>query len=205
LSEALSETPDVIVVVNPNNPDGRVVPEADLQQAAAILSRRDGWLVIDEAFADLEVAVSMAHRDLPATIILRSFGKTYGLAGIRLGFAIAADEFTKAIRDHLGLWAISGPALEIGTRALADRGWIEAQGELLRAAARDLDCLLISRGFEIVGGTLLFRLARHPEARSLFERLARAGIWVRRFPHDPAILRFGIPPQNAFERLQSAI
>ena len=100
LSEALSTTPDVIVVVNPNNPDGRVVSAADLEQAAAFLSTRDGWLVVDEAFADLEDGVSLAHRNLPATIILRSFGKTYGLAGIRLGFALAPNDFTNTIRDH---------------------------------------------------------------------------------------------------------
>ncbi len=77
----LSGRPDVIVLVNPNNPDGRVVPAAELEQAAATLRKRGGWLVIDEAFADLEEGVSVAHRNLPATIILRSFGKTYGLAG----------------------------------------------------------------------------------------------------------------------------
>jgi cobalamin biosynthetic protein CobC len=195
----------VIVVVNPNNPDGRVIPEADLEQAAVVLSRRNGWLVIDEAFADLEDGVSVAHRELPGTIILRSFGKTYGLAGVRLGFAIAEHAFIEVIRDHLGLWAISGPALEIGTEALADREWIEAQRQVLRSPGRDLDSLLASRGFEIVGGTLLFRLAQHSEAAFLFETLARAGIWVRKFPRDSTILRFGIPPRSAFERLQAAL
>ena len=205
LSEALSTTPDVIVVVNPNNPDGRVVSAADLEQAAAVLAKRKGWLVVDEAFADLEDGVSLAHRNLPATIILRSFGKTYGLAGIRLGFALAPNDFTNTIRDHLGLWAVSGPALEIGAKALVDQGWIETQQRLLRDAARDLDSLLESCGFGIVGGTLLFRLARHSDACLLFERLARAGIWVRKFPHDTTILRFGIPPRSAFERLRTAL
>ncbi|MDF2811601.1 MAG: threonine-phosphate decarboxylase, partial [Microvirga sp.] len=114
LSDALSERPDIIVLVNPNNPDGRVVAAPELASAATIMHARDGWLVVDEAFADLEDGVSIAHRDLPGTIILRSFGKTYGLAGIRLGFAIAARPIVDEIRAQLGLWAISGPALAIG-------------------------------------------------------------------------------------------
>ena len=150
--------------------------------------------------------MSVAHRNLPATIILRSFGKTYGLAGIRLGFALAPNDFTNTIRDHLGLWAVSGPALEIGAKALVDQGWIETQQRLLRDAARDLDSLLgivrvrDCRGYVSCSG---WRGIRTPASFS--RDLRRAGIWVRKFPHDTRILRFGIPPRSAFERLRTAL
>ena len=172
LSDALSASPDVIVVVNPNNPDGRVLALAELAGAASDLHRRGGWLVIDEAFADLEDCVSVAGQDLPGTIVLRSFGKTYGLAGLRLGFAVADSDLAARIRSELGLWSISGPTLAIGATALADTAWLQAQRTALRTAARDLDGLLIRSGFGIVGGTLLFRLARHEKAPEFFEMLA---------------------------------
>lgn len=205
LPDALSERPDIIVLVNPNNPDGRVVAAPELARAAAIMHARGGWLVVDEAFADLEDGVSIAHRHLPGTIILRSFGKTYGLAGIRLGFAIAARPTVDEIRAQLGLWAISGPALAIGVAAFADRAWLVSHKDALKAAVSDLDRVLSRSGFRIVGGTLLFRLARHPAAASVFDDLARAGIWVRKFPHDAAILRFGIPPKDGLPRLEAAL
>ena len=205
LSEALSTTPDVIVVVNPNNPDGRVVSAADLEQAAAILSTRDGWLVVDEAFADLEDGVSLAHRNLPATIILRSFGKTYGLAGIRLGFALAPNDFTNTIRDHLGLWAVSGPALEIGAKALADQGVDRnATAALARCGPRPRfasgivrvrDC----RGYSPVPAGAAF--GRLPPFR---ETCAGRHLGPQ-VPHDTTILRFGIPPRSVFERLRTAL
>ena len=205
LAAAVAGRPDVVVAVNPNNPDGRVIPAADLEKAAATLAQTGGWLVIDEAFADFEESVSVAHRNLPATIILRSFGKTYGLAGLRLGFAIAPQGLSESIRGALGLWSISGPALAIGAAALADSSWITAQALALRQAVIHLDGMLLSSGFDVVGGTRLFRLARHPDAASKFESLARAGIWVRKFPHDSSILRFGIPTQEAVGRLENAL
>ncbi|HJS87564.1 MAG TPA: aminotransferase class I/II-fold pyridoxal phosphate-dependent enzyme, partial [Acetobacteraceae bacterium] len=116
----------VAVVCNPNNPDGRRLPRAWLLDLADHLAARGGLLVIDEAFADLEgdtpsLAPVLPH---PALVILRSFGKTYGLAGLRLGFALAAPERAAAIREALGPWAVSGPAIAIGKRALGDAAWL---------------------------------------------------------------------------------
>jgi cobalamin biosynthetic protein CobC len=205
LDTALAERPDVVVVVNPNNPDGRIIGPDDLEKAAAHMAQAGGWLVVDEAFADLENNVSVAHRDLPATVILRSFGKTYGLAGIRLGFVITARDLSATIRNALGLWGISGPALAIGAAAFADTAWLDRQARVLGDAVRRLDDILTRSGCHILGGTLLFRLARHRDAASLFEILARAGIWVRRFPSDASLLRFGIPAHHAFGRLETAL
>ncbi len=185
---------DVAVVVNPNNPDGRFVRPEDLTALAAAMAERGGTLVVDEAFMDLlDASCSLVPRLPDNAIVLRSFGKTWGLAGLRLGFAVAGAECTARFRAAMGPWAVSGPAVEIGRRAYADRDWLQATRAQLAADAARLDALLAGAGFEIVGGTTLYRLARHDQAGAWFERLAAAGILTRPFPAKPCWLRFGLP------------
>ncbi len=81
----------------------------------------------------------------------------------------------------LGPWAVSGPALAVGAKALADAAWIERTRSRLAKAAKRLDAILTGAGLEIVGGTSLFRLARTPAAQALFHHLGRAGILTRVF------------------------
>ena len=197
-----------IVVVNPNNPDGRGLAPSALLALADRLAARGGLLVVDEAFADFEpqgnsVAACLPH---PAVVILRSFGKTYGLAGLRLGFALAAPGRAVAIRAALGPWAVSGPALAIGCQALADIGWRQAAGRRLAVDAARLDLCLRDAGLLVLGGTRLFRLAESPSAAAVFDRLGRAGILARRFDYCPDWLRFGLPGTEAeWTRLRAAL
>ncbi len=199
---------DVAVVVNPNNPDGRRVVPEDLAALAGRLAARGGTLVVDEAFMDVcDPALSLVPR-LPArnAVVLRSVGKFFGLAGLRLGFAIADHDLAPRIRAALGPWAVSGPAIAIAARALSDTTWQSAERRRLDVDASRLDDLLIRAGFEILGGTLLFRLTGSAEAPHWFERLGRAGILVRPFPARPDWLRFGIPsPDRDWERLADAL
>lgn len=192
---------DVVVVVNPDNPTGRLLPTEALRDVATRL------LIVDEAFIDLLPHEASLAGDLPNNaIVLRSFGKTYGLAGLRLGFAIAAVPLAQSLREELGPWAVSGPALSIGAAALADDAWLQAAAARLVVDARKLDALLVSAGFAILGGTPLFRLTSHPEAHEKVEDLARQGIHVRAFGHRPTWLRFGLPRgDDAFRRLSAAL
>jgi cobalamin biosynthesis protein CobC len=198
---------DVAVIVNPNNPTGRLIGRAQLHQLAADLGRCGGLLVVDEAFVDvMHPAATLVPELPPATIILRSFGKTYGLAGLRLGFAIAEPQFARRIGDLLGPWAVSGPAIAIAERALSDAAWLLATRERLVGDAARLDGVLRGAGCEIVGGTPLFRLAAHPGAQRLRETLGRHGIHVRRFAEHPTWLRFGLPgSEAAWLRLAEAL
>ena len=199
---------DVGVVVNPNNPDGRLLPPATLAALALDMSAHGRRLIVDEAFVDaLADAASVAPRlPLGGAIVLRSFGKTRGLAGLRLGFVVAEESLADRLRAAFGPWAISGPAAAIGRAALADRPWLEAtRARLLDDAAR-LDVLLEAAGLTILGGTPLFRLAEIDDAGSVADRLAAAGIHVRRFPDHPRRLRFGVPAEAGDrERLASAL
>lgn len=206
---SLDSTPDaeVVVVVNPNNPDGRRWPKATLHGAADRLARKGGWLVVDEAFADLEDDVdSLAPGPPDGAIVLRSFGKTYGLAGIRLGFAISAPATAELVRHALGPWAVSGPTIAIAKVALADRAWTVAAASSRAADAQRLDEYLRGVVDRVVGGTRLFRLYELSGAPALFRHLGQSGIWVRRFQENPSWLRFGLPPSpSAWVRLEAAL
>src|SRR5258708_27683611 len=148
----------------------------------------------------------MAADPPPATIVLRSFGKTYGLAGLRLGFAIAEVSLAKRIGAELGPWAVSGPAVRIGKAALSDPHWLSETITRLGSDQQRLDAVLEAAGFTVLGGTPLFRLARHFEATKLADRLGRHGIHVRSFPREPQWLRFGLPADRlAWDRLSAAL
>jgi cobalamin biosynthetic protein CobC len=199
---------DLVIVTNPNNPDGRLRPASELRAFAQALRARGGLLVIDEAFMDVAPGeMSLAPETIgDNVVVLRSFGKFFGLAGLRLGFAIAAPQRAARIRAQLGPWAVSGPAITIGRTALADRIWIERMRFKLAERARELDALLIAAGLEIVGGTTLFRLAHAPNAAGLFTHLGRAGLLVRVFRDYPQWVRFGLPATEAqWQRLECAL
>lgn len=197
----------VVVVVNPDNPTGRAFGAGELREVATRIAQRRGLLVVDEAFADFCAAgVSVVPQLPPATLVLRSFGKAYGLAGLRLGFAVAQPELIERMRQELGPWAVSGPALTIGAAALRDTAWIEATREKLVAACARLDALLAASGFELAGGTELFRFAEHARAYEVANDLGRAGIHVRRFAERPHHLRFGLlGNETAWQRLEGVL
>lgn len=198
----------LVILANPNNPDGRLHSKDTLLKLARGLRPRGGLLVVDEAFMDVGPAdASLAGEVAPGNIVvLRSFGKFFGLAGIRLGFALAAPALAARLSAALGPWAVSGPALTVGTKALTDAAWIERTRRRLAKAATRLDAILSAAGLEIVGGTMLFRLVRTPRASDLFDHLGRAGIFTRVFPENENWLRFSLPADApAWRRLQAAM
>ena len=198
---------EIVILGNPNNPDGRRWSAESVLACAEAMARRGGLLIVDEAFADVAPEVSVAAQiGTAGLVVLRSFGKFFGLAGIRLGFALGPAGPARELTELLGPWAVSGPAIDIGIRALNDLDWQQmARIGLARLAAR-LDRLLAEAGLEILGGTALFRLASHPDATALHRGLAEQAIWVRRFDDQPQWLRFGLPGSDAaFARLAAAL
>lgn len=198
---------ETVVLVNPNNPDGRCRQPSRLLADAKARGGAGGFTVVDEAFADAAPELSVAPHcaDYPVTA-LRSFGKFFGLAGLRLGFAIAPHEIAEKLRARLGPWAVSGPAISIASRALNDHGWQTSTRLWLAEQMRELLALLERNGIDVAGGTDLFVLAETARAPALFDHLCGHCIYVRRFPEHPTWLRFGLPPDGAgFARLGAAL
>jgi cobalamin biosynthesis protein CobC len=196
---------ELAVIVNPNNPDGwRHTPDALLA-----LADRVGLLVVDESFADTAPELSVAPhltRESGRIVALRSFGKFYGLAGLRLGFALGGEPRIAKLREMAGPWPVSGPAIAIGRAALDDIAWQKETRARLIAGSVQLDCLGDAAGWELVGGTPLFRLYETGDAAAAQERLARAKIWSRTFPYSRGWLRVGLPgPGDEWTRLEAAL
>jgi cobalamin biosynthesis protein CobC len=194
---------DLAIVVNPNNPDGR---RHDPAKLLALLPGV-GRLVVDESFADAVPGLSLASEaGRPGLMILRSFGKFYGLAGLRLGFVVGNEADVAAFSGMLGPWPISGTAIEIGRRALLDRDWANATIARLTRESLRLDAVAKEAGWTLLGGTPLFRLYDADDARAAQARLAGARIWSRIFKDAPGWLRLGLPGSDEeWARLAAAL
>lgn len=197
-----------VVLANPNNPDGRLLAPDVLRSHLDRLRAAAGWLVIDEAFVDASPGFSLAADigdDVPL-ILFRSFGKFFGLAGVRLGFVLGPASLVDAFRIRLGAWPVSSGALAIGTAAYRDRAWIAATRERLMADKAALDAVLQRHGFSPRGESPLFRLIETGDAQALFDRLARHAILTRPFDYDPRWLRLGLPGSpEGLDRLDRAL
>lgn len=184
----VGNTGDTRVIVHPNNPDGRI------HNITAKDTAKSKLTIIDESFCDVtpdQTLISLASQ--PNVIILRGLGKFWGLAGMRLGFAIASPQLIQQMADRIGPWAISGPAQYIGAAALTDETWADNTRNRLEGDAKRLDALLARHGHTQVGGTNLFRLYETLDADVVQSKLARKYVWSRAFPYSKSWLRLGLP------------
>ncbi len=193
-----TDRPSARVVVHPNNPDGALWSGDHAENSDLV--------VIDESFCDTcPEQTHIAKAATPGTLVLKSFGKFWGLAGLRLGFAIGDPNLIARLADMLGPWPVSGPALTIGAKALSDRAWADRTRVRLTRDSAQLDGLLTGAGAQVTGGTPLFRLYRVDDAATWQHRLANHHIWSRIFPYSTTWLRLGLPPPAGWDRLQTAL
>ncbi len=197
----------IVVVVNPNNPDGRLIPADALVFAATRLAERGGLLVVDEAFADMDTIDSVAKfAGMDGLLVLKSFGKFFGLAGARVGFAAGNEETIGIISAMIGPWAVSGPALVLADKALRDEAAIVTIKADLKQRRARLEAMFAKFEIQVLGGTDLFVLARHFQAPWIHKSLCEQHILVRKFSYQADWLRFGFPADDAgFERLEAAL
>ncbi|UVC11559.1 pyridoxal phosphate-dependent class II aminotransferase [Rhizobium sp. TH2] len=189
-----------LVIVNPNNPTGGTFLRRELTGLAARMRKQGGHLHIDEAFGDARPELSLAALagETGGVTVSRSFGKFFGLAGLRLGFVFAVPEALETIEAELGPWAVSGPALYLANELMrGDRKRILSDIQARQAA---LASVLHAAELETVGGTELFALVRHNRAQDLFEHLARLHILVRKFDYAGDWLRIGLAPDEQGDR-----
>jgi cobalamin biosynthesis protein CobC len=197
---------DVMVVCNPNNPTGEFIKPEVLLSWAERLAARGGWLVVDEAFADATPELSVLGRGAcPSLIVLRSVGKFFGLAGLRLGFVAAEKPLLSGLVELIGPWSVSGPAQEIGTAALHDLDWQRVTRVRLMSAGRRLHELLSRHGIA-ANGTALFQWWPEAQAEAFSDYMAQRGIWVRLFPRAARGIRLGLPTgENGWQGLEQAL
>ena len=205
---ALSHTLDHAVVITPNNPTGE---RADIERLCALahgLGRRNGLLLVDAAFADCNDGLD--HGGLPANaLVLRSLGKFFGLAGLRLGFMIGRGPAATALHEQLQPWGVSHPARWIGRHALVDRAWQAGQHRRIIDSSRSLVELLDQHfSYQVVASAGLFASVFFDDderAGRVHTALAEQAIWTR-LGDDGRWLRFGLPGGgSAAARLDAAL
>ncbi|MBL1421961.1 MAG: threonine-phosphate decarboxylase [Alphaproteobacteria bacterium] len=188
---------DHLIIVNPNNPTGKLFTPQQLQVLQKHFAAKGGYLIIDEAFMDMTPDMSMAaHAGQVGLIILRSFGKFFGLAGVRVGFILADDQILHKIEQHIGLWSISGMAIDVAENALNDHKWQRDMRQTLAEDMRNMCQILQLNKFDVIGQTDLFCLVKMPDgaasAHEYFTKLAQQHTLTRKFIDDATILRFGL-------------
>lgn len=197
---------DVIVLCNPNNPTGRLRSPQALLELRERQAARGAWLVVDEAFIDSEPQLSVvAHAGAAGLVVLRSVGKFFGLAGARVGFLFAPPALLEKAREEIGPWSVSGPALAVAAKALANVAYQNHSRMLLKLASARLREMLEKKGYEVAGATDFFAWVKHAKSRDIQDRLARHAILVRAFD-DPPSLRIGLADsEKAWKRLERAL
>lgn len=186
------ECADIVVVVNPNNPTAVTYQPDELSRAAEKLSQKSGILIVDEAFGDVMPETSVVPTMSENMIILRSFGKFFGLAGLRLGFAVASKTVSDELKLRLGPWCVSGPALDIGATAFRDQRWIENSRIQIKQNSEDQVEVVEACGLQLIGNAGLFMEFEHENALALHEELLTEHILVRPFSERSTRLRFGL-------------
>lgn len=205
--ESAEATARIVVVVNPNNPDGRILDREALAGLSRRLASRGGALIVDEAFGDVTTNASVA-RDTgrEGLVVLRSLGKFYGLAGVRFGAVLCGELIARRLEERLGPWAVSGPALAVAKQALEDDKWRKQTRKKLTAMREDLEAMLVDAGHEVVGGCDLFVLTKQGSAHELSNHLSERKILTRVFPGKSDWMRFGLPAdKRSLKRLQKAL
>lgn len=208
LPHIAEDAPLLAVSVQPGNPLGNILPPEEWGQLLDHAAATDGLLVMDEAFIDLMPSHSLMPRaGQRGLIILRSLGKFYGLAGLRLGAAIGHADDINQLTAMMGPWAVSTPTLDFAKQALADDDWPDQQRQWLRHQMTQLTDMLIGAGLKMIGGTDLYCLIETKDhAATLHHQLATSGIWTRIFDHHPNWIRIGLPADDAeFQRVKDAV
>ena len=197
----------IIILGQPNNPDGRLWKHDEIAHYHAMMAERNGLLIIDEAFVDAMPEHSyMPHAGDDNLVILRSVGKFYGLAGIRVGFAIGGKEIIAKLADDIGPWPISQPAIDIALTALSDHEWQISHSKRLYELSSKLVEILAGAGFTIVAQQPLFVTIQDESIYEFHDHLARHGFWTRIYQNYPSMMRLGlISQQTGLSRFASVV
>ena len=206
-----AEEVDHVLLINPNNPSAEQVSREHLESLHRRLQSAGGFLVVDEAFADVSPEVSLASLcPAPGLIVYRSVGKFFGLAGIRLGFLLAEAPLCRKLQAQMPPWSLSHPARWIGEAALADRRWqLDQRTRLVRASQAWFALLQDAIPDLEFKATALFATGAGDwhHCDRLYRALARRAVLTRLFEDiaGQGMLRFGLPPRSRWQETACSI
>ncbi|MFE6161839.1 Rv2231c family pyridoxal phosphate-dependent protein CobC [Streptomyces sp. NPDC056486] len=211
---AVPQDADLVVIGNPTNPTSVLHPSASISE----LARPGRYLVVDEAFMDAvpgERDALAGRTDVPGLVVLRSLTKTWGLAGLRIGYVLSDPETIATLSGAQPLWPVSSPALAAAEACVAPAALAEASDAALRIAADRAHLLDGLREFAPHGVRAVepaegpFILLRAPEAPALRERLRERGFALRRGDTFPGLgaewLRVAVRDPGTTDRLLGAV
>lgn len=207
LQQPLAHWPDVLLLVNPDNPSGHRYPMEQLRYWQQGLQARGGWLLLDEAFMDCTPEHSwLQHATDEAAdnvIVLRSLGKFFGLAGARLGVVFAGPQLQQALDILLGPWPLTGASQWLVERVLDDRAWQCSQRQRLLVQQQRAQTVFSS--WPVLTIHPLFVTLDSAEVLRWHQAFAQQRIWTRVFPQQQR-LRLGLPSNElAWQRLQQTL
>lgn len=219
------EENSIVVVINPNNPLTDCFSIKQLTALKNHCNQQHALLVIDEAFADIfspefsfvshientsseknsSKGEAVAKELIANVIVLRSFGKFFGLAGLRIGFVCSSKKWCVIIQENIGPWSINGPALYIAELALKDKCWQIQQTRKLVAQSEAMQNLLIQHLSNCrIEANAMFITVFVDRAPELYLQLCKLAVYVRLTDEEDA-LRIGIADEAQFEQFSIAL
>jgi len=191
----------IAIVVNPNNPNGKNYQIKDL----IFLSKKVHLLIIDESFVEASETLSIIsyiNKKTNNIIVIKSFGKLYGLAGLRLGFVFSGENLIYKFKKVFSFWPVSKLSIKIASKAIRDKKWMTSTQKKLKKKANILDEMMKTIDFELIGGTNLYRLYSTPNSVLSQRFLAKKFIWSRIFSYSKKWLRLGIPSDEDLKKIK---
>jgi histidinol-phosphate aminotransferase len=174
----------IVYVANPNNPTGAVLDAAELREFLDVLPD-DVLCVIDEAYAEYAdtapEGIDLVRSGAPRLAVLRTFSKVYGLAALRVGYAIASPEVADGLDRVRPIFNVNQPAQEAALTSLHEQDAVAGRIEHARRARREIAHTLATAGLDPEPSQANFVYADVPgaDALGLTDRLLRAGVMVR--------------------------
>ena len=199
---------NLLIIPRPNAPTGNTFPLAEMEH---ICREFDGMVLIDEAYADFadDNCMPLAAA-MPNVIVMRTFSKSYALAGIRAGYAVAAAPVIEGLMKLKDSYNLDAVAQAVAAAALTDREYFNDRCAKIKATRAKLNRDLESLGFYVVPSCTNFLFARPPKpftAKAIFEFLRDRMIFVRFFDRERTrdYLRISVGSDDEMAKLIAAI
>ncbi len=206
-----AEAPEAVFLCNPNNPTGRLLPSGLIMDVIALCKQINARLFVDECFLELATggeSLKGLLADFPGLFLLRAFTKSYGMAGLRLGYCLSADSaLLERMASLTPPWDVSSPAQAAGIAALGEGEFLRRAVALIERERPRLKGALEAMGLDVCPSDVNYLLFRGPEG--LLGDLRRKGIALRdcaNFPGlGPGWYRMAVRTEEENDRLLAAM